>query len=234
MGCDKRSRRTTRWKIRFNPRTPGGVRRIVLATISFGFEVSIHAPRVGCDVAILYDHIHDGGVSIHAPRVGCDDSKRSAWVRFSVSIHAPRVGCDWMYLRSACERFVSIHAPRVGCDPSKSAENFSITCFNPRTPGGVRPFSTGPNAAITAGFNPRTPGGVRRPYSLVAVPLQRFNPRTPGGVRLAKRHSMHSLMRFNPRTPGGVRPLTHRPPCFQARFQSTHPGWGATACIYKS
>ena len=79
-------------------------------------------------------------VSIHAPRVGCDmvyDDPERIW--FSVSIHAPRVGCDPDSLTRSSHIFgfnprtpggvrhvnlcaitvyipVSIHAPRVGCD----------------------------------------------------------------------------------------------------------------------
>ena len=55
-------------------------------------------------------------VSIHAPRVGCDLWRCVRDVRAVVSIHAPRVGCDVRYF--LCHEYgdVSIHAPRVGCD----------------------------------------------------------------------------------------------------------------------
>ena len=40
-------------------------------------------------------HLSGGGVSIHAPRVGCDlEGLRGGQVGRAVSIHAPRVGCD--------------------------------------------------------------------------------------------------------------------------------------------
>ncbi len=35
------------------------------------FEVSIHAPRAGCDLVKAVDGVVDL-VSIHAPRAGCD------------------------------------------------------------------------------------------------------------------------------------------------------------------
>ena len=55
--------------------------------------VSIHAPRVGCDLRVGYaDLLED--VSIHAPRVGCDDTWMLTEQGLYVSIHAPRVGCD--------------------------------------------------------------------------------------------------------------------------------------------
>ena len=55
----------------FNSRTPCGVRRhdrLLWLTL---YGVSIHAPRVGCDLDKRYiDQLRP--VSIHAPRVGCD------------------------------------------------------------------------------------------------------------------------------------------------------------------
>ena len=102
-------------------------------------EISIHAPRVGCDRVPGLGR-KDGGISIHAPRVGCDfhNSPKSTSGAL-ISIHAPRVGCDvgatqgmvsdWEFQSThpvwgATVRFmvrtrstmISIHAPRVGCD----------------------------------------------------------------------------------------------------------------------
>ena len=55
-----------------------------------------------------------------------------------------------------------------------------------------------------------------------------FNPRTPGGVRPF--HLVFPLFNgyFNPRTPGGVRHRVTGADNGNRRFQSTHPGWGAT------
>ena len=129
----------------FNPRPPGGVRLYFLhhSSASHGFQsthpgrgatsvfiffayiisqISIHAPRVGCD-PIIKQSLQTIKISIHAPRVGCDmpmcEVVRRSW---SISIHAPRVGCDsrWSCFRSTV-RWISIHAPRVGCDLSSFA-----------------------------------------------------------------------------------------------------------------
>ena len=35
-------------------------------------KISIHAPRVGCDLMLFVFRIQYKGISIHAPRVGCD------------------------------------------------------------------------------------------------------------------------------------------------------------------
>ena len=59
-----------------------------------------------------------------------------------------------------------------------------------------------------------------------------FNPRTPGGVRLYTRLYLLLPRHFNPRTPGGVRLVGVLVLMLALIFQSTHPGWGATA-IYR-
>ncbi|ERI63389.1 hypothetical protein HMPREF0239_04619, partial [Clostridium sp. ATCC BAA-442] len=58
-------------------------------------------------------------VSIHAPREGCDyEEERKAILAVAVSIHAPREGCDYEigFDDFTYAFYVSIHAPREGCD----------------------------------------------------------------------------------------------------------------------
>ena len=59
--------------ISFNSRTPCGVRPCSVAKLALCSDVSIHAPRVGCDAIsrTLLRTLRE--VSIHAPRVGCDE-----------------------------------------------------------------------------------------------------------------------------------------------------------------
>ena len=58
-------------------------------------EVSIHAPREGCDEIAVLPSKSSRLVSIHAPREGCDVSEANICsVVTIVSIHAPREGCD--------------------------------------------------------------------------------------------------------------------------------------------
>ena len=61
----------SRRRFRFNSRTPGGVRRVELLHVVQDVEVSIHAPREGCDRQSPV-HPRKSEVSIHAPREGCD------------------------------------------------------------------------------------------------------------------------------------------------------------------
>ena len=145
----------------FNPRTPGGVRQPLLCMLYPNIEfqsthpgwgatlprlvtwtirqISIHAPRVGCDrprLAVLDLTLH---ISIHAPRVGCDcaappSSSRKIYfnprtpggvrhyksqkneVKYKFQSTHPGWGATDGF--SAIIGFVgiSIHAPRVGCD----------------------------------------------------------------------------------------------------------------------
>ena len=59
--------------LRFNSRTPGGVRHLQLR-----------------------DHVAETLVSIHAPREGCDERQKRDNRASAVSIHAPREGCDFV------------------------------------------------------------------------------------------------------------------------------------------
>ena len=58
--------------IRFNSRTPCGVRQPYRSRAHTYKRVSIHAPRVGCDYNPRRTGLCLDEVSIHAPRVGCD------------------------------------------------------------------------------------------------------------------------------------------------------------------
>ena len=102
--------------------------------------ISIHAPRVRCDLLSLGCRLFTGYISIHAPRVRCDfvircispvvqwyfNPRTSCEVRplqdhmtrqmDRISIHAPRVRCDKRQIQKYWKRKISIHAPRVRCD----------------------------------------------------------------------------------------------------------------------
>ena len=79
------------------------------------------------------------------------------------------------------------------------------TCFNSRTPGGVR-RDPQLGAASLWRFNSRTPGGVRPSLDqCCGRHPARFNSRTPGGVRQKDIGKYSIKLSFNSRTPGGVR-----------------------------
>ena len=75
-------------------------------------------------------------ISIHAPREGCDEDTELGIVgRDYISIHAPREGCDVPDSAApVIEHTISIHAPREGCD-EPTGKRYGGECdFNPRTP----------------------------------------------------------------------------------------------------
>ena len=79
-------------------------------------EISIHAPRVGCDVRRPPRRLNDI-ISIHAPRVGCD-AVRPPVPSGSVDFN-PRTPCGVRQHEVELPdgfSVISIHAPRVGCD----------------------------------------------------------------------------------------------------------------------
>ena len=124
----------------FNPRTPCGVRRPARRRLLADCRISIHAPRVGCDVSM-----GSGGyiyqISIHAPRVGCDEhcmsTPKTSWTFQSThpvwgatgflmvtvrvakfqSTHPVWGATEWLG-QKFLDDAISIHAPRVGCDIS--------------------------------------------------------------------------------------------------------------------
>ena len=127
-------------------------------------DVSIHAPRVGCDselgvlgrkrrsfnsrtpcgvrLNLTVSTVLDIQVSIHAPRVGCD--ARPCLLSISPVSFNSRTPCGVrpaLITKNPLCNYVSIHAPRVGCDASLSTTSRTYSRFNSRTPCGVRRFA---------------------------------------------------------------------------------------------
>ena len=109
----ERSKSITRFTFQSTHPVWGATKNIVI--VFHATEISIHAPRVGCDAVKLLDG-RNRDISIHAPRVGCDEIVEPPMGIMEISIHAPRVGCDGGQAVLQQQRAISIHAPRVGCD----------------------------------------------------------------------------------------------------------------------
>ena len=102
----------------FNPRTPGGVRRYLLLYQQRTSDISIHAPRVGCDLPTQSLSIWTYPISIHAPRVGCDLLLRLS-VQYKLQFQSthPGWGATWFFCHSAPPpQFQSTH-PGWGATP---------------------------------------------------------------------------------------------------------------------
>ena len=167
----------------FNPRTPCGVRQVVLLIYS---------------TCVIFQSTH--------PVRGATPWGRNWRPVPRISIHAPRAGCDdALAVRCVMAPGISIHAPRAGCDLRRPGDCHCKPDFNPRTPCGVRlesllslsiilPFqSTHPVRGATRKVHPADA------YESISIHAPRagcdsgycspipapgdFNPRTPCGVR---------------------------------------------------
>ena len=107
--------RTGRPDAHFNPRTPCGVRRRVYSSISQRKNISIHAPRAGCDVGSGNIWLATNTISIHAPRAGCDASQiwgLSPRLRRFQSTHPVRGATCMLYNSHGRAQFQSTHPVR--------------------------------------------------------------------------------------------------------------------------
>ena len=127
-----------------------------------------------------------------------------------------------------CRINVSIHALLAECDKRRAKRRRSRSCFNPRTPCGVRQSSSG-ERSLNRKF--------QSTHSL------RSATRGPGHSFHRQGVSIHALLAecdslecrkrriaqgFNPRTPCGVRPRANATPWLKELFQSTHSLRSAT------
>ena len=167
----------------FNPRTPCGVRPVVLTNIAITLKFqSTHSLRSATQYNNTIRKLQI--VSIHALLAECDlmllsSLRSSTWFQ---STHSLRSATFRGY-PVRCGVPVSIHALLAECDRSRPRASFIIVSFNPRTPCGVRPVGND-QRLHGFGFNPRTPCGVRLPAHGTQPLGKGFNPRTPCGVRL--------------------------------------------------
>ena len=214
----------------FNPRSPDGERLADGASRCRAVGISIHAPRMGSDIA-LYPSGRWLGISIHAPRMGSDkkpagslpagsdfnprspDGERLQHatinaLRLAISIHAPRMGSDISIMAiTRCIR-ISIHAPRMGSDhrTRESTRRSYISIHAPRMGSDAISLTQGSQNTY---FNPRSPDGERLRALGMILPPSYFNPRSPDGERHSTNDATNLYKNFNPRSPDGER-LQHR------------------------
>ena len=147
-------------------------------------DISIHAPRVGCDSAVV-SHIASVPVfqSTHPVWGATRAVEVAQWYKnLFQSTHPvwgatgppeqlleqqpfqsthPVWGATCFRSVGSLPVWISIHAPRVGCDRTPAVTRPPPRYFNPRTPCGVRPGALTHPTQWAWYFNPRTPCGVR-------------------------------------------------------------------------
>ena len=147
-GCDFHRFAICTYLHHFNPRTPRGVRRSGLCLYHRGNRY--FNPRTPRGVRLQNQRriCYHGQISIHAPREGCDPGGRACTglltdfnPRTPRGVRRPGAG------RLHHQMPISIHAPREGCDGiGVPAGHDPLLHFNPRTPRGVR---LGPQMILT-------------------------------------------------------------------------------------
>ena len=141
----------------FNPRTPCGVRR---------------QGRTGAD---------SPNISIHAPRAGCDDRLSYIWVIILISIHAPRAGCDFrqLHIMASCSIFQSTHpvrgatwcrqVPYTQCLFQSTHPVRGATMTDDKTARELRISIHAPRAGCDGKFDGFTRPNLRKRYKKVSV-----------------------------------------------------------------
>ena len=217
-------------KCNFNPRTPCGVRRCRSRPTRRSRRTfqSTHPVR-GATRSRAEDQAGQE-ISIHAPRAGCDAARRTL---SAVSAHFnPRTPCGVRLDPARISCFCANFNPRTPCGvrPHQSTTAHKMGDFNPRTPCGVRlivskvdtggePFqSTYPVRGATAGHSRRwKPCRFQSTYPVRGATRNTCN--RLQGVRI----SIHV-----PRAGCDLHRRQHLRICLT--FQSTYPVRGAT-CI---
>ena len=122
-------------------------------------------------------------VSIHAPREGCDERRSSSPPRRRVSIHAPREGCDARQLQRVTSPGSFNSRTPGGVRPLMSSILSNVSPFQFTHPGRGATRMALPLLPVV-GFQFTHPGRGATGKHTTAPPLSdRFNSRTPGGVR---------------------------------------------------
>ena len=117
--CDINGGQPRTTKESFNPRTPCGVRQYATGRVASSCKFqSTHSLRSATKWAL-----------------GCVSP-------CAVSIHALLAECDKGRKRDELSRTVSIHALLAECDSTGDNPRTTNESFNPRTPCGVRPYSS--------------------------------------------------------------------------------------------
>ena len=140
---------------------PGRGATVVRDTPHILQHVSIHAPREGCDtfprasrrgwrsfnsrtpggvrLPCLVRELNPGEFQFTHPGRGATKRATTQVVKVRFQFTHPGRGATVSYPYGIAVQIVSIHAPREGCDCRRSGVRHRWSCFNSRTPGGVRP-----------------------------------------------------------------------------------------------
>ena len=149
-----------RLQLGFNPRTPYGMRPSLQTPPGITRNVSIHAPRMGCDILPCKIQCISGRFQSTHPVWDATLSPTFTRMMGGFQSTHPVWDATIQDIVTPSATVVSIHAPRMGCDPARFPLPRWPARFNPRTPYGMRQVQRAVHG-IGSGFNPRTPYGMR-------------------------------------------------------------------------
>ncbi len=164
----------------FNPRSPCGERLYVCRPPAPMAFISIHAPRVGSDVAV--------------------DKLELTETKFQSTL--PVWGATRYILSLEGDRVISIHAPRVGSDDGAPIESGQLLGFQSTLPvwGATAIYSR--QAATWTDFNPRSPCGERLCWIGVGADIAFISihaPRVGSDLRAVERDGQRQISIHAPR-----------------------------------
>ena len=167
--------------------------------------ISIHAPRVGSDLAAL---LLGARLFYFNPRSPCGERRCHArkylrllefqstlpvwgatvyvvWFCKALQFQStlPVWGATMTLIQYAQNELISIHAPRVGSDQSMVADETEQEHFNPRSPCGERHEEFVLEASLGVFQSTLPVWGATRRYARCRHRKYNFNPRSPCGER---------------------------------------------------
>ena len=207
MGSDPARQNQRRGGTDFNPRSPDGERLSLTVVQSVGSIFQSTLPGWGATRAVVRA-VPKVAISIHAPRMGSDLAPAIRLrVPAGISIHAPRMGSDYACWLSA--RFHPVFQstlPGWGATTPATATATPTGHFNPRSPDGERLFTL-PASTFRRVFQSTLPGwGATRMRLGHQSPFMAFQSTLPGwGATGTIVSHDQGYYHFNPRSPDGER-----------------------------
>ena len=213
----------------FNPRSPHGERRYVFLRTSRHFEISIHAPRMGSDAAIIrgktssflfQSTLPAWGATSHALLIARTES--------SFQSTPPAWGATESFTNFRRKSIISIHAPRMGSDPDKEQKTIHYAKFQSTPPAwGATKKHTIISEIITISIHAPRMGSDSNAL-IASSSLSKFQSTPPAwGATLTPLRSLNSRRNFNPRPRMGSdqESLEQIGSC---NISIHAPAWGAT------
>ena len=211
----------------FNPRTPRGVRLHLHVTYFVREDVSIHAPLAGCDTSAIFIV---GGICGFNPRTPRGVRLRTP--RFDRAVFAfqsthPSRGATLLRAYRLIRFLVSIHAPLAGCDPASGGLCCPLLSFNPRTPRGVRPEAAELSELIRKFQSTHPSRGATQSIveTICTLTFQSTHPSRGATIPFGEDVYVEVFQSTHPSRGATATETTVH---VVGKFQSTHPSRGAT------